>query len=109
MEEEQRAELLERRSSGGPAGWRRPGLDEEAALQGHLSNSKRVLEEAYQTGTAILGNMSSQRERLKVGPSPLHLASPACPVYKKRTAVIWQGPAWCWANHFFASTVHTSV
>ena len=33
---------------------------------GHVSNSKRVLEEAYQTGTAILGNMSSQRERLKV-------------------------------------------
>ena len=41
-------------------------MDEEAAVQGHVNNSKRVLEEAYQTGTAILGNMAGQRERLKV-------------------------------------------
>jgi hypothetical protein len=34
----------------------------------HVQNSKRVLEEAFQTGTAILTNMSGQRERLKVCP-----------------------------------------
>lgn len=79
VEEEERAELLARRSTGGPAGWQRPGVDEEAALMGHVSNSKRVLEEAYQTGTAILGNMSSQRERLKVATySAVAAASSPC-------------------------------
>ena len=66
VEADERAELLARRSTGGPPGWRRPGADEEAALQGHVNNSKRILEEAYQTGTAVLGNMAGQRERLKV-------------------------------------------
>lgn len=70
VEAEERAELLERRSAQGPDGlpasWQRHGTDAEAAMMGHVSNSKRVLEEAYQTGTAILGNMSSQRDRLKV-------------------------------------------
>ena len=66
VEEEERAELLARRTTGGPPGWRRAGLDEEAAVRGHVNTSKRVLEEAYQTGTAILGNMAGQRERLKV-------------------------------------------
>lgn len=35
-------------------------------MQSSVSNSKRVLEEAFQTGTAILGSMSGQRDRLKV-------------------------------------------
>ena len=66
VEAEERAELLARRTTGGPPGWRRAGADEEAALKGHVNNSKRILEEAYQTGTAVLGNMAGQRERLKV-------------------------------------------
>ncbi len=32
----------------------------------YVNNSKRTLEEAFQTGTAVLTNMSGQRERLKV-------------------------------------------
>ena len=66
VEADERAELLSRRSTGGPLGWQRAGADEETALRGHVSNSKRILEEAYETGTAVLGNMAGQRERLKV-------------------------------------------
>ena len=69
VEAEERAELLARRSTGGPLGWQRTGVDEEAALKGHVNNSKRILEEAYQTGTAVLGNVAGQRERLKVSGS----------------------------------------
>ncbi len=35
-------------------------------MRSSVGNSKRVLEEAFQTGTAILGSMSGQRDRLKV-------------------------------------------
>lgn len=34
----------------------------------HIGNSKRILEEAYQTGISVLTDMSGQRERMKVGP-----------------------------------------
>ena len=40
-------------------------MDDDAQSMGHVQNSKRVLEEVFQTGTAILTNMSGQRERLK--------------------------------------------
>ncbi len=42
-------------------------------LQGSFARSKRALEEIYETGTNILSTMSSNKERLKVGPSN-HLA-----------------------------------
>eukprot|EP00873_Tetraselmis_striata_P026276 jgi/Tetstr1/446540/TSEL_034065.t1 len=38
---------------------------EEAAMASSIGNSKRVLEEAFTTGAAILTNMAGQRERLK--------------------------------------------
>ena len=43
-------------------------MQRDADSQGmsYVNNSKRVLEEAFQTGTAVLQNMSGQRERLKV-------------------------------------------
>ena len=43
-------------------------MQRDADSQGmsYVDNSKRVLEEAFQTGTAALQNMSGQRERLKV-------------------------------------------
>lgn len=60
-EEAQRQELLERRVGGGPAF----SLDAELVARRHIEGSKRVLEEAYDTGVGILGSMGSQRERLK--------------------------------------------
>ena len=38
----------------------------EAAVRGSVGTSRRVLDEAYETGTAILGSMASQRDTLKV-------------------------------------------
>lgn len=57
---QQRVELL------GTAG--RPDFSSqtEDAMQRSFQNSRRVLEEAFATGTSILGNMGSQRETLKV-------------------------------------------
>jgi Golgi SNAP receptor complex protein 2 len=40
-------------------------MDDDVQAMGYVQNSKRVLEEAFQTGTAILTNMAGQRERLK--------------------------------------------
>ena len=64
-EEEDRAQLLARTDANGAAGWRAGLLDDDAQSMNYVQNSKRVLEEAFQTGTAILTNMSGQRERLK--------------------------------------------
>ena len=65
MEEEQRQELLQR--SHGAADFM---SNQESDAQGmsYINNSKQVIEEAFQTGTAVLANMSGQRERLKVQP-----------------------------------------
>ncbi len=41
-------------------------MEAESQVRSSVGNSKRVLEEAFQTGTAILGSMSGQRDRLKV-------------------------------------------
>ena len=61
VEERQRQELLARRAGGGPTF----NLDAEMAARKHIDGSKRVLEEAYETGVGILGTMSGNRERLK--------------------------------------------
>lgn len=44
----------------------------EAVVRGNVGNSRRILDEAYETGTAILGSMASQRNTLKVKFSPWH-------------------------------------
>ncbi|PSC73478.1 Qb-SNARE Bos1 Membrin family [Micractinium conductrix] len=65
-EERQRQELLERRhGGGGPLGGGLGGMEAEVKAARHVTNSKRVLEEAYETGVDIVGAMSGQRERLK--------------------------------------------
>lgn len=63
VEADQRQELLERR--GGAADYLSA---QRADAQGmsYISNSKQVIEEAFETGTAVLQSMSGQRERLKV-------------------------------------------
>ena len=43
-----------------------PQMAAEAAVRGSVGTSRRVLDEAYETGTAILGSMASQRDTLKV-------------------------------------------
>ncbi len=40
-------------------------MQHEARAARHVQNSKRVLEEAYETGVGMLGAMAGQRERLK--------------------------------------------
>jgi len=61
VEEQQRTELLQRRAEGRPA----MDLGAEVAARRHVENSKRVVEEAYQTGIGVLSAMSGQRDRLK--------------------------------------------
>lgn len=61
LEEQQRQELLERRAGGGTF-----NIDADIAARRHIDSSKRVLEEAYQTGVGVLTDMGGQRERLKV-------------------------------------------
>ena len=58
---EQRVELL------GTSGRPDVASQTEEAMRRGFQNSKRVLEEAYATGTSILSGMGSQRETLKVG------------------------------------------
>lgn len=62
IEEQERAELLARRSNA--PNWQSE-MEAEAAVRGNVSNSRRILDEAFETGTAILGSMSSQRDTLK--------------------------------------------
>jgi hypothetical protein len=64
MEEQQRQELLDRRAGGGGPLF---DLNADMAARRHIEGSKRVLEEAYQTGVGMLADMTGQRERLKVG------------------------------------------
>jgi Golgi SNAP receptor complex protein 2 len=61
MEDQQREELLERRTGEGQL----LAADAHASATRHVHNSKRVLAEAYEAGVGILGSMSGQRERLK--------------------------------------------
>lgn len=42
-------------------------MEAETAVRGSVGTSRRILDEAFQTGTAILGSMASQRDTLKVG------------------------------------------
>ncbi|BDA40502.1 probable Golgi SNAP receptor complex member 2 [Coccomyxa sp. Obi] len=64
IEEAERAQLLSRSDPNSNGGWRAT-MDDDAQAMGYVQNSKRALEEAFQTGTAILTNMAGQRERLK--------------------------------------------
>lgn len=63
VEEQQRQELLSGSRSAAEYAMQ---SDADAQGMSYVDNSKRVLEEAFQTGTAVLTNMSGQRERLKV-------------------------------------------
>jgi len=63
VEEQQRQELLHRSSGATDYAAQR---DADSQGMSYVNNSKRTLEEAFQTGTAVLTNMSGQRERLKV-------------------------------------------
>jgi golgi SNAP receptor complex member 2 len=93
VEEQQRQELLAQ--APGAADFR---IERDAEAQGisYIENSKRVLEEAFQTGTSVLTNMSGQRERLKASePQPgLHYvwphASPTWPVVSYQTSTFAQ-------------------
>lgn len=62
IEENQRQELLQRRSEGGGMSM---DLGAEVAARRSLATSKSIVEEAYQTGITMLSAMSGQRERLK--------------------------------------------
>lgn len=62
-EEADRADLLEGRA--GAAAWA-AAADADAAAEGAIRNSKRILEETFATGAAVLGAMAGQREVLKV-------------------------------------------
>lgn len=68
VEEQQRQELLERRVGGGSGSpFAGPGgsVQDDIKAARHVQNSRRVLEEAYETGVGIIGSMAGQRERLK--------------------------------------------
>lgn len=41
-------------------------MDEEAAVAGHVTRSRRYLNEMFDQGTNILANMAGNRERIKV-------------------------------------------
>lgn len=59
----ERQELLARREDGAAMARQ---IDEESQLAASVQTSKTVLEEAFQTGTAILENMTGNRDVLKV-------------------------------------------
>lgn len=80
MEDQQRQELLSGSRSAADYAMQR---DADSQGMSYVDNSKRVLEEAFQTGTAVLQNMSGQRERLKV---PLCCRTPG--------SCFWTRKAW---------------
>ena len=43
-------------------------MDEEAAVMGHMTRSKRYLSDMFEQGTSMLANMAENRERIKVRP-----------------------------------------
>ena len=58
----EREQLLARAGEGGA--WQMD-VDAEAQALGYVANSRRALEEAFQTGTAVLSSLAGQRETLK--------------------------------------------
>jgi len=42
-------------------------MDEEAAVAGHVTRSRRMLNDMFEQGSGILANMAGSRERIKVG------------------------------------------
>jgi golgi SNAP receptor complex member 2 len=66
IDEQQRQELLQRRADGGIGNSNIIAeMDADAVAKRRVDNSRRVLEEAYETGVGVLGAMSGNRERLK--------------------------------------------
>jgi Golgi SNAP receptor complex protein 2 len=66
MDEQQRQELLQRRADGGIGTSNIIAeMNADAVAKRRVDNSRRVLEEAYETGVGVLGAMSGNRERLK--------------------------------------------
>lgn len=61
----QRQELLQRRQDGLGYSNILGEMDAELAAKRRVDNSKRVLEEAYETGVGVLGAMAGNRDRLK--------------------------------------------
>lgn len=62
-EAQDRAELMARAEMGQKI---KNEMDEEAAVMGHVTRSRRYLNDMYEQGTSVLANMSDNRERLKV-------------------------------------------
>jgi hypothetical protein len=62
-EADDRAELLARAEVGRRI---KDEMDEEAAVAGHVSRSRRYLSDMFEQGTAVLADMASNRERIKV-------------------------------------------
>lgn len=62
-ETEDRRQLMDGRSRPGPS-WQ-IAQDTEAQSMSSIQNSKKALEEMFETGTGLLTNMGAQRERLK--------------------------------------------
>lgn len=61
-EADDRAELLARAEVGRRI---KDEMDEEAAVAGHVSRSRRYLSDMFEQGTAVLADMASNRERIK--------------------------------------------
>lgn len=59
-----REELLARAEMGRQI---KDAMDEEAAVMGHVTRSRRMMSEMFEQGGSILANMSQNRERIKVG------------------------------------------
>lgn len=59
---------MDGRSRPGPS-WQ-IAQDTEAQSMSSIQNSKKALEEMFETGTGLLTNMGAQRERLKVSRPP---------------------------------------
>jgi hypothetical protein len=58
-----REELLARAALGRQA---KSEMDEEAAVAGHVTRSRRYLADMFDQGSSILANMAGNRERIKV-------------------------------------------
>lgn len=62
VEDAERRELLQRDVDGRPM---HAQMEDDARAQGHVQNSRRLVEEMLDNGATMLVNMSGQRERLK--------------------------------------------
>jgi hypothetical protein len=69
-------------------------MDEEAAVMGHVTRSRRMMAEMFEQGGSILANMSQNRERIKVGASTATVINAVlfgpCVCPPGRAAAAWQ-------------------